>query len=141
MTIIANEYEIKFATVQKAIKITANINELVAYLKKQTEPQSVAEIGMGLYGKKNDRHTAAKIAADLRALSSLIEISERAEKPIEVEHERFCPAQQFVIKVYDNEGNTYEISNPKIDPWDIKWERKTIKKTIIPKTKMYKWVG
>ena len=140
MTIIANEYEMKFETTKKAIKVAANINELVAYMKAQTQPQSVAEIGMGLYGKKNDRHTAAKIAADLRVLSSLVEISERTEKPIEVEYEKFFLAAPFSIKVHDDEGKTYEIPNPNVNPWDVQWEWRKVKKIITPKTKVYKWV-
>lgn len=141
MTIIANEYEMKFETTKKAIKVAANINELVAYMKAQTQPQSVAEIGMGLYGKKNDRRTAAKIAADLRVLSPLVEVSEKDGEPIEVEHEKFCVAAQCAIKVYDDEGKTYEIPDPAIDPWDVKWEWRKVKKIITPKTKVYKWVG
>ena len=139
MTIIANEYEMKFETTKKAIKVAANINELVAYMKAQTQPQSVAEIGMGLYGKKNDRRTAAKIAADLRVLSPLVEMHEIEGKTIEVEFEKFVPVNS--ITVFDAEGNTYEIPDPNIPANDVKWKWGKGKKMITEKIKVYKWVG
>ena len=75
-----------------------------------------------------------------------IKIEERKGDPIEIEVAEYVNRDEngnpATIKVHDDEGNEYEIPNPKYRPsyWNNgRFEK--VKKTVTPTIKTYLWVA
>ena len=91
-------------------------------------------------------HWSSFIGRMMKILSKkgLVKVEMREEAPITIEVEDWVDSPdappEFLI-VHDDEGNDYKMRNPKYDlrTSACRWE--TIQKTIIPKTRVYSWVG
>ena len=150
---ITTKFEDTYSSVAIAKKYTKYVADVVDFLSKQTEQLTCKEIGVGIFGEAyTNSYVARSYSARLgQVLSHLREggfvtVEERLGDPIEIETREWIIEDSngvpLTIYVYDDKGNTYEIPNPKASLRDTRhghWG--TVKKTIFPKIKFYKWVG
>lgn len=150
---ITTKFEDTYRCVQTAKADVDKLAAVVDFLSKQTEPVTCKEIGMAVFGNVYSRSYLSRSYASrmgqmlyhLRE-NGFITVEERIGEPMEIEVE--CWIDQdgagvpLVITVHDDEGNTYQMPNPKANPRSRRCGHYgAVKKTIIPKTKVYKWVG
>lgn len=167
---ITSKYEDLYVSVRNAQIDTAYVNKAVEFLSGSTLPVMPKEIGVCLFGDNYlrpietsapfhpyhyDYHKASQraiIGQIMRHLhkAGLVKREYLDGDPIEVEDTEWVADEPYTvpryINVHDDEGNTYQMENPK---WDwIKamnardnghFER--VKKTVIPKIKAWVWVG
>ena len=139
---------------------------MLRVLANSPKPMSAKELGIAILGDEytqkrilypdsigshsirtgKARHWSSFIGRMMGILSKkgLVKIEAREEAPITIEVEDWVDnpdaPPEFLI-VHDDEGNEYKMRNPKYD-WRTsggRWEK--VQKTIIPKTKVYSWVG
>lgn len=147
-----SKYEKTYVSVVNAINATEHVEAAVEFLRKQTAPVTCAEVGKDVFGDVYSRSYmsksyAAQMGQILRHLrkGGFIKVEERKGDPIEIEVEEYVRRDEkgnpSTIKVHDDEGNEYEIPNPKYRPSyrNGRWER--VKKTVTPTTKVYTWVA
>lgn len=146
---ITNKYERTYTSVENAELDTTYVNDVVDFLKTQVEPVRCSVIGLGVLGEKyNDpdmgrsyRGTMAQILRHLVA-GGFVKVYKIDDKPIVIETDEYVQHKNTpprVIKVHDDAGNEYTIVNPNYN-WYKDGEFKRIKKTIIPKIRVYKWI-
>jgi len=165
---MTSKYEDLYVSARNAKIATAYVNKAVDLLSGSTLPIMPKEIGVYLFGadylkpvetsdpyhygyrKASQRATISQIMRHLHK-AGLVKREYLDGEPIEIEREEWIPdGQPYTVprylNVHDDEGNTYQMENPK---WDwIKasnardcghFER--VKKTITPKIKAWVWVG
>lgn len=165
---ITSKYEDLYVSTRNAKIATAYVNKVVEFLSDSALPITPKEIGVYLFGadylkpittsnpyhysydKASQRATIAQIMRHLHA-AGLVKREYLDGDPIEIEDTEWISDEQpytvpRYINVHDDEGNTYQIENPK---WD--WSKaakardyghyERVKKTIIPKIKVWVWVG
>lgn len=148
---ITTKFEDTYSSVATAKIDTEKLAAVVDFLSKQTEPMTCKEIGVAVFGEDYTdpcmaRSYSSRMGQMLRHLreGGFVVVEERdGNEPIEVEVLSRITQDgtntPLTISVHDDEGNTYEIPNPKVNQRDYWWG--FVKKTIIPKIKVYKWVG
>lgn len=165
---VTSKYEDLYVSARNAKIATAYVNKAVELLSNSTLPITPKEIGVYLFGADylkpartyapNDQHNYTKcsqratISQIMRHLhkAGLVKREYLDGDPIEVEDDEWVPDESYTvpryINVHDDDGNTYQIKNPK---WD--WVKamsardnghvERVKKTITPKIKAWVWVG
>ena len=139
-------------------------DEVIDFLKivGSCRPVTVREIGCFAYGedyffteygqKKVNKTKSTHLGQMLRHLreQNLVKRVEIDGEPVKIEDSEWVSDKPYLvpryINVHDDEGNTYQMENPK---WN--WTKamsardnghyERVKKTIIPKITAYKWVG
>lgn len=167
---ITSKYEDLYVSVRNAKVDTTYVNKAVEFLSGSTLPVMPKEIGVYLFGddylrpietsapfhpyhydyrKASQRATVGQIMRHLHK-AGLVKRECLDGDPIEVEDSEWVSDEPYnvprYINVHDDEGNTYQMENPKWD-WvkamsardDGHYER--VKKTITPKIKAWVWVG
>ena len=164
---ITSKYEDLYVSVRNAKVDTTYVNKAVEFLSGSTLPVMPKEIGVYLFGddylkpvetsdpyhyryrKASQRATISQIMRHLHK-AGLVKREYLDGDPIEVESDEWVPDESYTvpryINVHDDDGNTYQIENPK---WD--WVKAMsardnghyaqVKKTITPKIKAWIWVG
>ena len=151
-------YEKTYSSVSMAEKSVEHLEEVVNFLKQQTEPLSCAEIGKNLWGSSysnKSRYASgiippAKLSQVLRHLcmGGFVKVEEINGEPVIIGDREWVyltsdgePIYQY-ITVYDKNGKEYKINNPEFCRCHYgdkgRWE--TVTKTIIPRIKVYSWV-
>lgn len=146
------EYEKTYTSVKDALDATQHLATVVEFLRQQGAPVTCKEVGKAVFGGAYDhsflsKSYAAQMGQILRHLckGGFIKIEERKGDPIEIEVEEYVRRDEngnpAVIKVHDDEGNEYEIPNPKyrVSYRNGRWEK--VKKTVTPTVKTYLWVA
>lgn len=164
---ITSKYEDLYISTRKAKIATEHVDKVVELLSRSTLPIMPKEIGVYLFGadylkpietsapyhysyrKACQRATVGQIMRHLHK-AGLVKREYLDGEPIEIEATEWVPNEPYTvpryINVHDDEGNTYQMENPK---WD--WSKAAyardygrcvpIKKTVIPKIKAWVWVG
>lgn len=147
------EYEKTYTSVKDALNATQHLATVVEFLRQQNAPVTCKEIGRAVFGGAYDhsflsKSYSAQMGQILRHLrkGGFIKIEERKGDPIEIEVAEYVNRDEngnpATIKVHDDEGNEYEIPNPKYRPsyWNNgRFEK--VKKTVTPTIKTYLWVA
>lgn len=165
---VTSKYEDLYVSTFNAKIATKYVDKVVELLSHSTLPITPKEIGVYLfgadylkpittsspyhysYGKASQRATIGQIMRHLHK-AGLVKREYLDGDPIEVEGDEWVPDGEpynvpRYLNVHDDEGNTYQIENPK---WD--WVKamnardsghfERVKKTITPKIKAWIWVG
>jgi hypothetical protein len=165
---ITSKYEDLYVSTRNAKIATAYVNKVVELLSDSTLPITPKEIGLYLFGadylnpvetitpnyhhnytKACQRATIGQIMRHLHK-AGLVKREYLDGDPIEIETTEWVPNEPYIvpqyINVHDDEGNTYQMENPKWD-WVKAMNARNygqpvrVKKTIIPKIKAWLWVG
>lgn len=149
--ITANDYERTYCCVHDSLNATRHLNEVVEFIQSMARPVTCQEIGLYVWGNeyKNfrmKRSYSAQLGQMLRHLrkGGFVKVDYIDGAPIEVSSCEYIEPQNAPprkLRVHDDYGNEYFISNPK---WDFSKHHghfENVKKTIIPKIKVYYWVG
>ena len=159
-----NAYENTYVSVNNAKKETADLPRLVELLRNATAPMSCKEIGFAMFGdayayhgnptsndawiqRINRQRLTAHLSQMLRHLvrGRFIRRDEIDGEPVEVEREEYRRIDDYgnpqYIRVHDDEGNEYQMPNPKYNPCYYKGDWVKVKKTIVPKVRVYTWVA
>ena len=165
---ITSKYEDLYVSTRNAKIATAYVNKAIELLSNSTLPIMPKEIGVHLFGadylkpvetsdpyyygyrKASQRATISQIMRHLHK-AGLVKREYLDGEPIEIEDSVWVSDGQpynvpRYINVHDDDGNTYQMENPKWD-WvkamsardDGHYEQ--VKKTVIPKIKAWVWVG
>ena len=146
------KFEDTYSCVLTAKATTKKLAAVVGFLSLQTEPLTCKEIGLHVFGKAytdsyKSRSYSAQMGQILKHLwqGGFIAVEERIGEPMTIEVMAWVRVDDagvpLTITVHDDEGNTYQIPNPKANQQGTGYGCwKPVKKTIIPKTKVYKWV-
>ena len=165
---VTSKYEDLYVSVRNAKIDTTYVNKAVEFLSGSTLPILPKEIGVCLFGdeylnpvvtsypyhyrysKASQRAVIGQIMRHLNK-AGLVKRAYIDGDPIEVEDSVWVSDGQpynvpRYINVHDDDGNTYQMENPKWD-WvkamsardDGHYEQ--VKKTVIPKIKAWVWVG
>ena len=145
------EYERTYEVVKNAIHSSRDVNEVADFLAKANKTMTCREIGIAVYGEfkytksRDSRRLSSHLGKILAHLNKggYVKINKIDGEPIEYEEDVWvnndgCP---YIIKVHDDEGNTYEIPNPNFKGDYSNGHYETVIKTFIPKVKVYTWVG
>lgn len=145
---ITDKYEDTYISVKKACEDVKNLDDVIFVLEDATAPMSCREIGLKVWGPAylNNRRLSSKMGQILKHLrwSGNLRIEKVAGEPVEVEYDEYGgefddEGNPRYIKVHDDEGNTYNMPNPKYHGYYCgRWVK--VKKTIIPTTKVYSLV-
>lgn len=149
--ITANDYEKIYVCVKNSLNATRHIDKVVEFLQSIARPVTCQEIGLYVWGnaykdiRVKGSHSAhlGQMLKHLRQ-GGFIKVDYIDGAPVEVVSYEYVESQNVPprkIHVHDDEGNEYIIDNPK---WDWRKHRghfEDVKKTIIPKIKVYYWVG
>lgn len=159
-------YEEIFVGARKSKKTISNTEIVLDILRSATKPMTCKEIGTAIMGEEYSKHaTRTSVleftyygrSGEARSWSSFIGrvmkiLSDKGivkteiidGEPITIEVEEWvdnpeAPPRELIV--HDDDGNDYKIPNPKYDylKHGGTWEK--VKKTIIPKIKVYSWVG
>jgi hypothetical protein len=150
---ITTKFEDLYSCVLTAKADTEKLAAVVDFLSKQTEPLTCKEIGVAIFGEVyansyKSRSYSAQMGQILKHLrqGGFIAVEERIGEPMTIEVMDWIAQDSagvpLTITVHDDEGNTYQMPNPKANQRDCRhgyWG--PVKKTVIPKTKVYKWVA
>lgn len=150
---ITTTYEDTYACVATAKEQTKLLSTVVEFMSHQDSPVTCKEVGEALFGENYShyysRHSYASLLGSIfRHLHNggFVTIEERASEPITIEVRKMITQDSagvpMTITVHDDEGNTYQMPNPKANQFDsprMGWG--TVKKTIPTKIKLYKWVA
>ena len=146
---ITDKYEDTYISVKKACEDVKNLDDVILVLEDATAPMSCREIGLKVWGPAylNNRRLSSKMGQILKHLrwSGDLRIEKIAGEPVEIEYEEYqreCDDEgnPRFIKVHDDEGNTYDMPNPKYRGYRCgRWIK--VKRTVIPTTKVYSLVA
>ena len=165
---VTSKYENLYVSARNAKNATKYVDEVVELLSHSTLPIMPKEIGVYLFGNDylqpvetctpNYRHNYTKgsqraiIGQIMRHLhgAGLVKCEYLEGEPIEIETTEWVPDEPYTVprylNVHDDDGNTYQIENPKWD-WIKAMNARDcghtvrVKKTITPKIKAWLWVG
>lgn len=148
---VVNDYEKTYVSVNDAVNNTEHLMAVVDFLRRQTKPVTCAEIGKAVFGERyrheyTNKSLSSCMGQMLKHLreGGFIKTDKIDGAPMQVsswEWVASVDAPPSQIKVHDDEGNEYWIPNPKYDYCSYGGDYKEVKKTIIPKIKVYYWVG
>lgn len=146
--IITTDYENTYVSVQKARWDVLYLDRVMEVLSKASAPLSCHDIGFAIWGVDylGHRRRAAHMGQMLKHLrqGGFIRVEKIAGEPVEVEYDEYQGEYDDednprYIKVHDDEGNTYNMPNPKYRGYYCgKWVK--IKRTVIPTIKVYSLV-
>lgn len=164
---ITSKYEDLYVSARKAKIATEYVDKVVELLSHSTLPIMPKEIGVYLFGadylksietsgpyhynhrKACQRATVGQIMRHLHK-AGLVKREYLDSEPIEIEATEWVPDEPYTVprylNVHDDEGNTYQMENPKWD-WIKAMNARDcghtmrVKKTVIPKVKAWTWVG
>lgn len=149
--ITANTYERTYVCVKNSLNATRKLDEVVEFLQSIARPVTCQEIGLFVWGDAyKDIHVknsySAQLGQMLRHLrqGGFIKVDLIDGAPVEVISYEYVEPQNVPLRklrVHDDEGNEYIIDNPKWDWSKHRGHFEDVKKTIIPKVKVYYWVG
>lgn len=145
------DYEKTYLSVKNAVDDTQHLGAVVEFLRKQSEPVTCATIGEAVFGDQYHSYYMGKscqgmMGQMLRHLrqGGFIKVDLIDGAPVEVSSWEWVDAvgaPPSKIKVHDEDGNEYLIANPKYDYRCHGGNYEEVKKTIIPKVKVYLWVA
>ena len=151
---ITTKFEDTYSCVDTAKAYTEKLAEVVGFLREQTAPLTCREIGIAIFGndyiqgyrKSSLSNRMSQILKHLRK-GGFVKVEEVKGEPIEVEHEEYVrnadsEGNPPYIKVHDDEGNTYDMPNPKFNRMCYNggtWQM--VKKLVTPTYKVYSWVA
>ena len=144
---ITNKYEETYYCVWKGAAQAQHINEVVWFLRGQKEPVSCATVGRAVFGEKYNQSYATRTGQMLKHLcdGGFVKYIDVKEEPIKIDTIEWITnpdknGELPKLKVHDDNGNEYEIDNPKWrgSQWKGHWEK--VKKTIVPTIRKYFWV-
>lgn len=143
---ITSMYEDTYVSVKQA-RENSDIVDAVAEIIREKHELTCRQLGIMMYG--NDyvnghmaRSYVSRLGQALRHLriGGFIKDKEIDGEPVEYETEEYISkGGPRRIKVHDDAGNEYEIDNPNYQWHYGAWVK--VKKTIIPKIKVWYWVG
>ena len=147
----ANIYEKTYISVKKGLTDTEYLDRLVRIMRDHREPMSCADLGHRVFGERYGsdymgKSLSGRMGQMLKHLrqGGFIKIETIDGAPVQVSSWEWVDpvgAPPSKIKVHDDEGNEYWIANPKYDYRCHGGNYEEVKKTIIPKVKVYCWVG
>lgn len=156
---VTSQYEELYVSTRKAKIATQYVDKVVELLSHSTLPIMPKEIGVYLFGvdyqnskydKTSQRAIVGQIMCHLHE-AGLVKREYLDGEPIEIETTEWVSDKQpytvpRYINVHDDEGNTYQMENPKWDWSKAAYARdcgsyQRVKKTITPKIKAWVWVG
>ena len=147
----ANIYEKTYVSVKNAVHDTEYLDRLVSILRFNREPMTCADLGHRMFGNRYGseymgKSLSGRMGQMLRHLrqSGFIKVDEIDGDPVEVSSWEWVDAPDAPpskICVHDDEGNEYWIANPKYDYRRHGGNYEEVKKTIVPKVKVYLWVA
>ena len=147
----ANLYEKTYVSVKNAVHDTEYLDRLVNILRSNREPMTCADLGGRVFGDQYHSYYMGKscqgrMGQMLRHLrqGGFIKVDLIDGAPVEVSSWEWVDAvgaPPSKIKVHDEDGNEYLIANPKYDYRCHGGNYEEVKKTIIPKVKVYLWVA
>ena len=151
---ITTKFEDMYSCVNDAKASIEELAEIVDFLRAQTAPLTCREIGLAIFGNDyvqgdHKRSLSGRLGQMLKHLcqNGYVKIAKVNGEPIEVEREEYVRdadnnGNRPFIKVHDDEGNTYDMPNPKYDRWACnKGTWQMVKKTVTPTYKVYSWVA
>lgn len=147
----ANIYEKTYVSVKNGLADTEYLDRLVNILRSNHEPMTCADLGYRVFGNRYGsefmgKSLSGRMGQMLRHLrqGGFIKVETIDGAPVQVSSWEWVDAvgaPPSQIKVHDDEGNEYLIPNPKYDYRRYGGNYEEVKKTIIPKVKVYYWVG
>lgn len=148
---IANDYEKTYVSVKNAVNDTEYLDRLVRIMRDNREPMTCAYLGYHVFGNRYNseymgKSLSARMGQMLRHLrkGGFIKVDTIDGDPVEVSSWEWVDAPDAPpskIKVHDDEGNEYLIANPKYDYRRHGGNYEEVKKTLVPKVKVYLWVA
>jgi len=148
---IANIYEKTYVSVKNGLADTEYLDRLVRIMYENREPMTCADLGHRVFG---DRYGSKGVARSLSCRmgqmlkhlrqGGFIKIDEIDGAPVEITTWNWVDpvgAPPKEIRVHDDDGNEYMIPNPKYDYSKYNGSFEPVKQTVIPKIKVYYWVG
>lgn len=146
---ITTDYENTYASVAKACRHTADLEKVIEVLSKASKAMTCRDIGLAIWGADylDNRRYSAHMGQMLKHLrqGKFIRWVEINGEPVEVEYDEYQrdvddEGNTYYITVRDDEGNKYQMHNPK---WrggysGGRWVK--VKKTVIPRIKVYSLV-
>ena len=149
--ITANTYERTYVCVKNSLNATRKLDEVVEFLQSVARPVTCQEIGLFVWGDaykdiRMKNSYSAQLGQMLKHLrqGGFIKVNYIDGAPVEVISYEYVESQNAPprkLRVHDDEGNEYFIDNPKWDRSKHRGHFEDVKKTIIPKIKVYYWVG
>ena len=140
-----NCFEDTYVSVNKARKDVEKLDDVILALEDADRPLTCAEIGRAIWGADylDNRRLAARMGQMLKHLrqGKFIRVEEVDGEPVEVEYEEYQrdvddEGNPYYIIVRDDEGNKYQMHNPKWRGYrGGRWVK--IKKTVTPRIKVY----
>jgi len=148
-----NCYEDTYVSVNKARKDVEKLDDVILALEDADKPLTCREIGIAVFGndyiqgyhKRSLSHRMGQMLNHLRR-GGFVKVEEVKGEPIEIEYDEYVrnvDAQGNLpyIKVHDDNGNTYDMPNPKFDRWTCGGSWQKVKKTVTPTYKVYSLVA
>ena len=145
-----NCFEDTYVSVNKARNDVERLDDVILALEDADKPLTCRDIGLKIWGADylDNRRLAARMGQMLRHLlqGGFIRWDEIKGEPFEVEYEEWVnnvlPDENGnlpTLKVHDDAGNEYTIPNPKYRGrlYYNGGHFEKVKKTIIPRTKVY----
>ena len=147
----ANIYEKTYMSVKNGLADTEYLDRLVRIMRDHREPMTCADLGHRVFGDRYNseyvgKSLSARMGQMLRHLrqGGFIKIDTIDGVPVEVSSWEWVDAPDAPpskICVHDDEGNEYWIANPKYDYRRHGGNYEEVKKTIVPKVKVYLWAA
>lgn len=149
--ITANTYERTYVCVKNSLNATRKLDSVVEFLQSMARPVTCQEIGLFVWGDaykdfRVKNSYSAQLGQMLKHLrqGGFIKVDLIDGAPVEVISYEYVEPQNVPprkLRVHDDEGNEYTIDNPNWDWSKHRGHFEDVKKTIIPKIKVYYWVG
>lgn len=149
--ITANTYERTYVCVKNSLNATRKLDSVVEFLQSVARPVTCQEIGLFVWGDaykdfRVKKSYSAQLGQMLRHLrqGGFIKVGLIDGAPVEVISCEYVEPQNVpprMLRVHDDEGHEYIIDNPNWDRSKHRGHFEDVKKTIIPKVKVYYWVG
>lgn len=153
-----NKFEDTYSSVKVAKDHTKDLPIVCELLRGAPAPMTCKEIGVAMFGdayvKDGDywhdsysRQLTAHLTQMLRHLmrGGFIDRKEIDGEPVEIETQEYIrrddDGHPQYIRVHDDEGNEYQMPNPKYNPCYGTGGWVTVKKTVTPKIRVYTWVA
>lgn len=143
-----NCYEDTYVSVNKARKDVEKLDDVILTLEDADKPLTCRDIGLAIWGADylDNRRYSARMGQMLKHLrrGGFIRVEEVNGEPVEVEYEEYIreddDGNPATIRVHDDAGNEYQMPNPKYRPsyGGGKWYK--LKRTVIPRIKVYSLV-
>lgn len=146
-----NCFEDTYVSVNKARKDVEKLDDVILALEDADGPLTCREIGLAVFGNDyiqgyHKRSLSCRMGQMLKHLrrGGFIRVEEVNGEPVEVEYDEYQrdvddEGNPYYIIVHDDEGNKYQMHNPKWRGYSGgRWVK--IKKTVIPRIKVYSLV-